>query len=63
MNDELLPCPFCGHKADFRTSSDGTYQWIRCLNFECDAFGPFARTKIDAIVKWNNRVDAQGAQP
>jgi hypothetical protein len=60
--NELLPCPFCAGSAEFRTSTSGTQQWIRCVNPECDAFGPFARTQAEAVAKWNDRAGLDTAQ-
>jgi hypothetical protein len=71
---ELLPCPFCGCKADM-IRENGEY-WVRCQGFSC--FGcvfarignrPFLygygdvgfRYKEDAIRRWNTR--AAKAEP
>ena len=59
---KLLPCPFCAGSAEFRSSTSGTQEWIRCVNPECDAFGPFARTQAEAAAKWNERAGRDTTQ-
>lgn len=50
----LLPCPFCGLEDSVEVSASPGYCFARCKN--CEAEGPFARTKEEAIELWNRRV-------
>lgn len=54
----LLPCPFCGGKAEFRSGSSTT-PYIRCK--ECGGRTKSSRNKAKLIAAWNMRAD--GPQP
>ena len=53
MNDELLPCPFCGGKAALE-GFDAPEYWVWCL--ECKASTDMHTCKQPAIDAWNKRV-------
>jgi|SRR5580700_11196590 hypothetical protein len=59
--NELLPCPFCGEKADVvsKLRAAGEQFWCVCLNDDCtfynaEVLNTHAR-KFDAIAAWNRR--------
>lgn len=58
-NAKPLWCPFCGSESldDTCTGSDskGTFYFVFCDT--CDTEGPPARSKAEAIEKWNERHD------
>ena len=58
--NDLLPCPFCGRKADIIENYDGWHGYrcmIMCSNIECISVSTYwCSNKIDAINKWNTRV-------
>lgn len=55
---DLLPCPFCGAKADqnpiFIVHNEYGKWWIRCGC--CAAEGPWAKSRSGACGGWNRRV-------
>ena len=60
LNDDLLPCPFCGVDAeweytpwdeDSRTGDDGS-GWIECTG--CHVQIPYGY-RDEAVEKWNRR--------
>jgi len=53
---ELKHCPFCGGDAILRKTRDSHEWWVFCLY--CNAFTiPRYRLKMDAIKRWNTRVE------
>ena len=48
----LLPCPFCGGKAEFRSGSSTT-PYIRCM--ECGGRTKSSYDKTKLIAAWNRR--------
>jgi len=53
MNEQLLPCPFCGEKADFEES---IVWWVRCT--ECFGEAESSETIAGAAANWNRRTGA-----
>lgn len=61
---ELLPCPFCGSKAEFEyddwnpetEEGDDGIGWVRCTNKKCSA--GFHDDRDSAIEKWSTRSNA-----
>ena len=58
---ELLPCPFCGERADYYASKNN---WrVRCRGFHCRAQVKGAWPDVAASI-WNLRVPANaGGKP
>lgn len=59
---KLLPCPFCGGKAETRTSTwnDKNYKWtVQCKTNLCmgEMGCAFYRTEAEAIEAWNTRAE------
>ena len=57
MSNELLPCPFCGGKAEILTaeSMHGGYLFGIMCN-DCCSRGDVYDTEAEAIDAWNTRV-------
>ena len=53
-SSELLPCPFCGGKAEFRSGSSTT-PYIRCR--ECGGRTKSSRNRANLIAAWNRRTN------
>lgn len=56
MTEKLLPCPFCGHAAEWNKEKNGDgsdWHYIACS--ECEAMGPYFKTRQEQIDKWNDR--------
>lgn len=55
--EELLPCPFCGSKANLGDSREGF--WVNCLKGGCIVLPSdddiFFTSKETAIEHWNTR--------
>lgn len=51
---KLLPCPFCGGKAEFRSGSSTT-PYIRCR--ECGGRTKSSRNRANLIAAWNRRAE------
>ena len=51
---KLLPCPFCGGKAEFRSGSSTT-PYIRCR--ECGGRTKSSRNRANLITAWNRRAE------
>lgn len=54
----LLPCPFCGERAEVYDFKDGRYL-VECSNTSCDVYPctSIHYDKEDAIAAWNRRSD------
>lgn len=58
MNPLLRPCPFC-QSTNQRIKHSSRWGWF--VSCECAAVGPSARSKEEAIERWNgNEQPAQG---
>ena len=58
QNDKLLPCPFCGEKAETTFICDGKYNQIKCKTPKCIMnvdMSAFYKSKEEAIEQWNTR--------
>jgi|LakMenEpi03Aug12_release.lakeMendotaPanAssembly.Ray.scaffolds.fasta_scaffold6648683_1 Lar family restriction alleviation protein len=60
LEEELLPCPFCGSKAlgvhYGEDRSYGTNFWeVKCTNWRCSTNQFTGYDKEEAIAKWNRR--------
>ena len=57
---DLLPCPFCGGKAELINNMFESGVYVKCLN--CDTQSAFTRISAcycandKAVEKWNRRV-------
>ena len=54
VNEELLPCPFCGGSQQ-RVKSSGRWGWF--VSCTCAAVGPSAKSRDEAIIAWNCRME------
>ena len=57
-NEELKPCPFCGHEAAYYQSGGSSSDYeVGCFNGECPVEPhAWAESEEEAIVKWNTRL-------
>lgn len=56
MNNQLLPCPFCGGDAHLAWYNYGKEQVVvECENPYCLSAVCGAKTPEEAIIRWNNR--------
>lgn len=55
---ELLPCPFCNAKAQFREDKlpAGSAHWVECQI--CDAGTKYGPSQNDVARTWNARADS-----
>lgn len=59
LTDDLLPCPFCGGRAEWKQGHFTGY--VMCL--KCETFGPNI-AKNEAVAAWNTRAGiGTGAAP
>lgn len=67
LQAELLPCPFCGSKAERKTLTHAyghTMYYVQCSNEKC-AINPTTvayKTKGADIRAWNTRAKERGAE-
>ena len=66
MKENLLPCPFCGGRAEIYhpSGAGGRFQFrVRCTNPDCKAWGPgferYKPTEKQSAEWWNNRADVE----
>lgn len=53
-DDDLKPCPFCGHRAETQEYGTRTEVWaVWCV--ECKAQMESISTEAEAIAAWNTR--------
>lgn len=57
----LLPCPFCGGKAEIHPSNDWDVTFTGSTFFawcdKCETRGDYYNTEAEAIAAWNTRVE------
>lgn len=55
---ELLPCPFCGSKAEFIEHSSGVTYDVCCAQSGCylEEGADWYLDKAEAVAMWNTRV-------
>ncbi|HEU4752220.1 MAG TPA: Lar family restriction alleviation protein [Armatimonadota bacterium] len=61
-NEELLPCPFCGGRAQAGPDVDRIH-WYRVTCGRCGTLGPEDRDLAGAIEQWNTRIPAPRRLP
>lgn len=55
-SEELLPCPFCGSRAEMRYVSATGMHYIVCTNAQCRCrTGQY--TKPSVMLRWGRRVN------
>ncbi len=59
---QLLPCPFCGSRAEL-TIGDGGYIWANCSNIDCMAMTADSKRASSAARIWNTRVPSLPSLP
>jgi Lar family restriction alleviation protein len=55
---ELLPCPFCGSKAELKETDLGGYI-LWCTNYDCYVHGMHSHNKDEVIAAWNKRANVR----
>jgi len=60
IDQELLPCPFCGDKAEVYEVADGQC-YVACVNDECNGQNGYESSMADAVKRWNRRAAVQPA--
>lgn len=53
MTDKLLPCPFCGGKAELCTYKPAGMSWVRCT--KCGASNDASLSANETVAAWNAR--------
>lgn len=57
MNNQLLPCPFCGGDAHLAWYNYGEeHVVVECENFNCLSAVCGAKTPEEAVKRWNSRM-------
>lgn len=59
-DQDLLPCPFCGAKAESYGVADGQY-YVACVNNDCNGQNGYEDTRDQAKQRWNRRAAVQPA--
>lgn len=57
MNDDLLPCPFCGSS---ELHEEGGIETFRIGCDDCGAEGPTGVDELEATAAWNDRAQIVG---
>ena len=52
---ELLPCPFCGERAEIWRAHEGRTAWIACMGKCSVLVSKEYKTDAEAIAAWNRR--------
>jgi Lar family restriction alleviation protein len=52
---DALPCPFCGYKASGVVRVSTAEHAMQCIQYRCDAIGPYRNTEAEAVEAWNRR--------
>ncbi len=58
----LLPCPFCAG-TDLALPDEEHRYYVRCLNIECLADGPYCDSSEEAFAAWNTRTIPSADMP
>ena len=54
---DLLPCPFCGSKAELQEGTQRQH-WVECCNHKCRSMGANCEGPLGAAEAWNTRQPA-----
>ena len=57
-DEDILPCPFCGHHTICQKDKGTRYYQCRCVG--CEASGKPSILKSTAIQEWNTRIYREG---
>ena len=56
MNNELLPCPFCGSEAKTEMAYyDYERFWVECVTCKASNYAPNYEEQAESITAWNRR--------